>query len=122
MDAEIIDLVAIAAACRPLAAWWHQFATGGNASPSDLEYARKHLATLAPTHGPVGRAVDRIVSVESLTNTGQVLAALDLLGRIAACISGGEGEGPEAGRPATRKRRHRGDDRRQPALPGLEWL
>ena len=120
MDAEIIDLVAIAAACRPLAAWWHQFATSGDASPSDLEHARKHLATLGPIHGPVGRAVDRIVAVESQTNIAQVLAALELLGRIAACISGGVAEGPEVGRPATTKRRHRSDERCQPALPGLE--
>jgi hypothetical protein len=118
VDAEIIDLVAVAAACRPLAAWWHQFATGGDASPSDLEHARKHLATLAPTHGPIGRAIDRIVSVESETNTGQVLAALDLLGRIAASIPGSAASSVPMGPSKTGRRA--GEARCQPALPGLD--
>src|SRR4051812_21713240 len=117
MEAEIIDLVAIAAACRPLAVWWQQFAVSGDASPSDLERARKQLATLLPTPGPIGRAVGQIISAESHTSTGQVLAALELLGRIAACISGPVGAGPQAPHPTPRKRR-RGDERSQLALPG----
>ena|SRR5947209_3218763 len=119
MDAEIIDLVAIAAACKPLAAWWRQFSVNGDASPNDLERARRQLEMLAPTAGPVGRAVERIVSAESQTNTGQVLASLELLVRIAACISDSVADGPRP-RGTTWKKPYRGSDKRcQPVLPGF---
>ena len=118
MDADIIDLVAVAGACRPLVTWWHEFSLHGDASPSELERARSQLATLAPMPGRLGRAIDRIVSAESQANSGQVLAAMELLGRIVACGSRPVTQGPDA-RDTTGKRRD-GHTRCQPALPGFE--
>ena len=120
MDAEIIDLVVIAGACKPLAAWWQQFSVTGDASPSELDRARKQLATLAPIPGRVGRAINQIVSAESQTTSGQVRAALELVARTAACISGPLPANSQATAPTPKKRRRTGDERSQPALPGFE--
>src|SRR4051794_35845475 len=116
MEAEIIDLVVISEACRPLAAWWHQFSINGEASPNDLERARRQLEMLAPMSGPIGRAVERILPSESQPNTGEVLTAVKLLVRIATCISGGGGNGRRVAKTTERERCRAIDNRRQPAL------
>ena len=98
-DAAIIDLADVAAACKPLADWWHDFLATGEPRLADLERARRAVGRLAAIPGPIGRAVRTLDNATPEPDSGALIDAVELLCRIAA-------------RPARDRRR-----RRQPTTP-----
>jgi hypothetical protein len=55
--AHVIDLTEVAAACRPLIAWWRRWEATGRDDPDGLDAALRLLDTCPPLEGPLGRAI-----------------------------------------------------------------
>lgn len=60
-DGEVVDLVAIATATEPLAAWWHRLSDLGQPCLAGLDRARRSLAGLSPVPGRLGRTIAVVV-------------------------------------------------------------
>ena len=120
MDAEIVDLADIAAACGPLAGWWDAFVATGEPRLPELERARRSLRRIASVPGPIGRAVRQLDIIGDEPAPGALIDAVELLCRVARrVVSTPKPTRPL--RPDHRKRtRSKASATAQLPLPGFE--
>jgi hypothetical protein len=83
MDAQIIDLGEIAAACGPLADWWNEFVATGEPRLSELERARRSLRRLEAVPGSIGRAVRKLDVLGDEPEPADLIDAVELLCNLA---------------------------------------
>lgn len=82
MTGEIIDLVSVGAACRPLAQWWQHFMATGDGDLLELERARMGLEGFTQLPGSLGRAMRHLSGLAVTTNPAQLTSDLELLRRV----------------------------------------
>ena len=110
MDAQIINLAELAAACQPLARWWESFIVTGEPRLKELDAARRSLRSIHAVPGRIGRALRELDEADA-TDPGQLVRAVQVLCRVATIAS--------APAPLRRPPRRR-PPLAQPNLPGFE--
>ncbi len=110
MDAQIINLAELAAACQPLARWWEAFVVTGEPRLKELDAARRSLRSIHTVPGRIGRALRELDEADA-TDPEQLVHAVEVICRVAMMASP----------PAPRRRLpHRPPSLAQPNLPGFE--
>ena len=117
---EVVDLVAIAEACRPVIAWYDDFLARpqlGLASPAlaRLDVALADLRSLPHCGGRIGQAIAVVASGGAACSTERTLAALETLRTTLAMCSARPTIPPPSPPTAAPS-----GPIVQPALPGLE--
>ena len=110
MDAQIINLAELAAACQPLARWWESFIVTGEPRLKELDVARRSLRTINAVPGRIGRALRELDEADA-TDPHELVHAVEVLCRVATIAS----------RPAPiRHPPRRRAPLAQPNLPGFD--
>ena|SRR5438552_2961285 len=122
MDAEVIDLVALGAAARPLAEWWEQFCATGQADVSALDCARKQLAGLCELPGRMGQAIRLVVRSPLEVPPVALTMAVEFVATTARRCPTVAAAVPRVRRTRRRAKElvSRHDDQCQLVLPGLD--
>jgi len=121
VDADIVDLADIAAACGPLADWWDTFVATGESRLPELEQARRSVRRLAGIPGSIGRAARQLDAIGDEPEPVALVGAVDLLCKLARHNMHVQKQTRPSPSPERRSRARPGaTDPAQLLLPGLE--
>ncbi|HET9733506.1 MAG TPA: hypothetical protein VFP54_12605 [Acidimicrobiales bacterium] len=110
MDAQIINLAELAAACQPLARWWESFIVTGEPRLKELDAARRSLRSIDAVSGRIGRALRELDEADA-TDPDQLVNAVEVLCRVALIADAAATSRIPPRRPPSMA---------QPNLPGFE--
>lgn len=99
----------VRAACAPLLGWYERFLSGDRLAIRELDQALAPIRGLAPVGGRLGRAIALLAGNDPRHDTGQVVAALELLVQMPALRTS------RSASPVGRRQRAAA-----PRLPGLD--